>query len=171
MSASLLARSIASLFFILLAGCATDESVPVDQLYRQPPAGHVQTAWIKGSKIEETGLFASHHTCYVLMIDGKFVLNSQENCEQPVAITAGHHEISAEYRYSVFTARNVFSFEAQSGRTYMLKFSHGVEGADERRYCDMQVVDAANGEAITPVKHSYVSGGPSSNRSNFRPLD
>ena len=171
MSATAISRTLASLIFILLAGCATDDAVPADQLYRHPPAGAGQSAWIKGSKIEESGLFASHHLGYVLMIDGKFVLNSKENPEQPIPITPGTHEISAEYSYSIFTARAALSFEAKSGGTYVLKISPRLEGEGERRFCDMSVVDAATGQPVSPVKSSYVTGGPAQNRSNFRPLD
>ena len=171
MSSLYLSRTLATLFFILLAGCATDDAIPADQLYRHPPAGTGQIGWIKGSKLEESGLFASPHLGCVLMIDGKFVLNSKENPEQPIPITPGTHEISAEYRYSVFTARAALSFEAKSGSHYVLKIKPRLEGEGERRFCDMSVVDAATGRPVSPVKSSYVTGGPSRNQSNFRPLD
>lgn len=171
MSVTVLSRSLATLFFILLAGCATDDTIPADQLYRHPPAGTGHATWIKGSKIEETGLFASHHLGYVLMIDGRFVLNSKENPEQLIPIAPGPHEISAEYSYSVFTARTILSFEAKSGSTYVLIINPRLDSDGERRFCDMSVVDAATGQPVTPVKNSYVTGGPAQNRSNFRPLD
>ncbi|MBK8856737.1 MAG: hypothetical protein IPN11_03375 [Opitutaceae bacterium] len=171
MSVTALSRSLATLIFILLAGCATDDAIPADQLYRHPPAGTAQGTWIKGSKIEVSGLFAAPHLGYVLMIDGKFVLNAKENAEQPIAITPGPHEISAEYSYSVFTARTALSFEAKAGGTYVLNIKPRLEGEGERRFCDMSVVDAATGQPVSPVKSSYVTGGPSRNQSNFRPLD
>jgi len=171
MSANSLSRILASLICILLAGCATDDAIPADQLYRHPPATLAQGTWLKGSKVDESGLFASPHLGCVLMIDGKFVLNSKENPEQPIPITPGAHEISAEYSYSVFTARAALSFEAKSGGNYVLKISPRLEGEGERRYCDMWVVDAATGQPVSVVKNSYVTGGPSQNRSNFRPLD
>jgi hypothetical protein len=171
MSVSLSARSLASFFSILIAGCATDDTIPAELLYRHPPAGTAQGTWIKGSKTEDTGLFASSHLGYVLMIDGKFVLNSKEYPEQPIPITPGAHEISAEYSYSVFTARTALSFEAKSGSTYALKVNPRLESDGERRFCDMSIVDAATGQPVSLVKNCYVTGGPAQNRSNFRPLD
>ena len=171
MSATHLTRTFASLIFILLAGCATDDATPADQHYRHPPAGLGQSAWIKGSKIEVSGLFAAPHLGYVLMIDGKFVINPKANPEQPIPIAPGPHEVSAEYSYSVFTARASLNFEATSGSTYVLKINPRLEGGDERRFCDMSIVDAATGQPVSPVKSSYVTGGPSRNQSNFRPLD
>lgn len=171
MSPSIPIRSVASLIFILFAGCATDDAIPAEQLYQQPAAGTGTSARIKGSMIEDSGLFAAKHMGYVLMIDGKFVLNALENCEQPILLAPGPHDISIEYRYSVFNARTAFGFDAQKNAGYVVKISPGIEGSDERRYCDISIVDASTGQAVTPVKHCYVTGGPAQNRSNFRPLD
>ena len=153
---------------LTLSGCNTT-AVSDDLLY-QPPAGP-SVARIKGSTTQDSGLFASRHVAYVLLVDGKFVRDGAEVWAQELALSPGQHELAVEYRSSVFRARTTFSLEAQAGATYLLQMKHGVEAPDDRRYCEFVIVDAANGQPVTPVKHTYATNSASDTKSNFRPLD
>jgi hypothetical protein len=155
---------------LCLTGCSTETTIPEDQIYQSPSAG-MAVAHIKGAFIEEAGLFMPKHVGYVLMIDRQFVRDSQENWERLIPLTPGNHEISAAYTSSIFSSRASLTLEARTGVTYAVKIVPGLEGADERRYCDFSIMDVATGLAVTPFKHTYVTGGPNQSRSNFRPID
>lgn len=152
---------------LLLAGCATDTSIPDDLAYVPPASGDVAT--IKGTYNEDTGLFAAKHTGFVLMVDRKFVKNPEQSWNQPLALSPGTREIACEYHQSVFKARATFKLEVLPGVNYQIRISPGTEGDAEQRFCDFSIINTATGKPVTPIKHVTVS--ESSNRSNFRPLD
>lgn len=151
----------------LLAGCVTTASVPDELAYLPPAAGDV--AHIKGSFIEDSGLFAAKHTGYVLMVDRKFVKDPQLNWSQPLALAPGTREIACEYRQSVFQARATFKVDILPGVNYEVRIAPGTEGDAEQRYCNFSIVNTATGKQVTAIKHVIVS--EHSTRSNFRPLD
>lgn len=150
-----------------LSGCNTT-AVSEDQLY-VPPAGP-GLARIIGSQQQDSGLFGARHVAYVLLVNGKFVRDADENWNQPTALNPGQQDLAVEYRSSIFRSRAVFTLEAKAGARYVLRATP-ILSADDRRMCDFVIVDEATGEPVTPVKRTNVAEAPGSNRSNFRPLD
>ncbi len=136
----------------------------------QPPAA-AATARIKGSTLQDPGLFGSRHVAYVLMVNGKFVRDPEENWAQSLALASGPQDLAVEYRSSVFRSRTVFSLEAKAGATYLLQMTPGIDPKDDRRYCEFVIVDETTGQPVTPVKHTYATSTSSGTKSNFRPLD
>ena len=153
---------------LMLGGCNT--TAPSEDLLYQPPAGP-SVARIMGSTTQDSGLFGSRHVAYVLLVNGKFVRDAEEAWARNLTLAPGPQDLAVEYRSSVFRARTVFILEAKAGATYLLQMKHGVESPDERRYCEFVIVDAANGQPVTPVKHVYATNSASDTKSNFRPLD
>ena len=165
-----LLRSLAALVLIITAtGCVTDDSASVSAVYQAPVLNQVEVAYLKGTKIKGSGLFAAEHSGFVLMVDRTFVKEAQGGWNRSIALSPGWHEISCKYQSSVFSSRAVFNIEAQAGITYELKIAPGMEGEDERRYCDFSIVDAATGNPLTAVKRCAVTTSQST--TNFRPLD
>jgi hypothetical protein len=156
---------------ILLAGCATDDGIPADQLYQAPSMEGAGVAHITGTKVVESGLFADNHIGYVLMVDDKFVPNALDNWNQPIALSPGWHEIAAAYQSGVFSSRTTFRFKAAAGSPYILKIAAGLESDGDHRYCNFSIVDGTTGTPITAVKHCNVSGGNNPGRSLFRAVD
>ncbi len=153
---------------LALVGCNT--TAPSEDLVYQPPAGPA-VARIKGSMTQDPGLFGSRHVAYVLMVNGKFVRDPEENWAQALALSSGPQDLAVEYRSSVFRSRTVFSLETKAGVTYLLKMTPGIDPKDDRRFCEFVIVDEATGQPVTPVKHTYATSTASGNRSNFRPID
>ena len=155
------------IFATLLAGCVTETTFPEDQVYQVPQGNDV--ARLQGAQITDTGLFAAKHTGFVMMVDRKFVKNAEENWNAPLALAPGWHEISVEYRQSVFKGRAVFKLDVEAGARYALKIEPGAVEDSDARWCDISIINAATGKPVLPVKRANVSG--SANRYNFRPLD
>jgi len=153
---------------LALVGCNT--TAPSEELIYQPPTD-VAVARIKGSTLQDPGLFGSRHVAYVLLVNGKFVRDAEENWAQPITLAAGPQDLAVEYHSSVFKSRAVFTLEARAGATYVLKVTPGIDPKDDRRFCEFVIVDEATGQPVTPVKHTYATGSSSDNKSNFRPLD
>jgi len=151
-----------------VVGCNT--TAPSEDLIYQPPADSA-VARIKGSEIQDPGLFGSRHVAYVLMVNGKFVREAEEAWAQPIALATGPQDLAVEYQSSVFRSRTVFTLEARAGVTYRLKVTPGIEPKDDRRFCEFVIVDEATGQPVTPVKHTYATSSSSGSKSNFRPLD
>lgn len=153
---------------LTLVGCNT--TAPSEDLIYQPPTG-TAVARLKGSTLQDPGLFGSRHIAYVLMVNGKFVRDAEESWERPIALASGPQDLAVEYQSSVFRSRAVFTLEAKAGVTYLLKMTPGIDPKDDRRFCEFVIVEEATGQPVTPVKHTYATSGSSGNRSNFRPLD
>lgn len=153
---------------LALVGCNT--TAPSEDLIYQPPTG-TAIARLKGSSLQDPGLFGSRHIAYVLMVNGKFVRDAEENWERPIALASGPQDLAVEYQSSVFRSRAVFTLEAKAGVTYVLKMTPGVDPKDDRRFCEFVIVEEATGQPVTPVKHTYATSVSSGSRSNFRPLD
>ncbi|MEI7552490.1 MAG: hypothetical protein WCL24_09190 [Verrucomicrobiota bacterium] len=156
---------------LLLSGCATDGGIPAEQYYQAPALAEAQAAHILGSTVMESGLFATNHVGFVLMIDSRFVANGADNWNQVITLSPGWHRLTTQYSQSVFSARAEFRIEVRPGASYEVRIAPGVEDPDERRYCNLSIVDVATGQAVTPVKHANVSGGQNAGRSLFRAVD
>lgn len=153
---------------LALVGCNT--TAPSEDLIYQAPVG-AEVARIKGSTTQDPGLFGARHVAYVLLVNGKFVRNADENWAQPIALASGPQELAVEYQSSVFKSRTVFTLEARAGAAYVLKVTPGIDPKDDRRFCEFVIVDEATGQPVTPVKHTYATSSSSTSKSNFRPLD
>ena len=140
-----------------LAGCETVSTVPAEDTYQPPPPG-VAVVHLKGSSINEDGMFGSQHRGFVIMVDLKSVQDAADHWDEPVLLTPGHHTIAAEYRYSNFMTRAYIPFDAKAGGNYQLMIKSG-QGEDGRRYNDFWIVDLAINQPVTPVYHRQVSGG------------
>jgi len=160
---------ILSLFAACLAltGCNTTASS--ETLLYEPPAGPA-LALIKGSQLQDPGLFGARHVAYVMMVNGQFVREAEENWAQALPLRPGAMDIAVEYRSSVFRSRAVFSFEAKPGARYLLRLTPGITD-DDRHTCDFVIVDEATGTPVAPAKKTYATNSSSTSKSNFRPLD
>ena len=141
-----------------LTGCATTD-VAAEDAY-QPPVSGAAVATLQGSSLKEEGFFGSEHRGFVSMIDLKTVPDAADRWDQPLALTPGKRNITAEYHYSNFMTRAYVPFDAKAGGKYqlMIKSSPGPE-SDGRRYTDFWIVDLASGKTVTPVYHRQLSGG------------
>jgi len=162
-------RLLLSLTCLALAACNTTPMPDGASVY-QPPTGP-GAAWIRGSMHQDSGLLASRHVGYVLMVNRQFAAAGEKGWDQPLALTPGPQDITVAYRSSVFRSQAGLSFEARAGVTYVVAIKTGFEGADERRYCEFTIVDAATGQPVTESKHTYAANSSGANRTTFRPLD
>ena len=143
----------------LLAGCATASGVSADELYRPPPPDQ-PAATIRGSSLEEGGMFGSIHRGFVSMVDLKVVADASARWSEPLRLTPGLRTIAAEYRYSNFMARAYLPFEAKPGASYQLMIKNSrVEAGDVRLYSDFWIIDATTGAPVTRVYHQQATGG------------
>jgi|GEM_PF-1715470 len=156
---------------LVLAGCATDNDLPAEQLYQAPALGAAAAARLTGTKVVESGIFADDHIGYALMVDNKFVQDALQEWNRPIALAPGWHEIAASYQSGGFSSRTTIRFQARAGFSYLLKIAAGTESDGDHRYCDFSIVDAATGAAVTAVKHCNVSGDDKTTHSMFHAVD
>jgi hypothetical protein len=146
----------------LLGGCATSYEPVPGRDYFPPAPGPAPLASIAGSQVKDGSAFSDAHTGFVSMIDGLFVVGARDRWNQPVSLTPGNHDITAEYRFSNFLARASLKLAARAGTAYRLVIGHGTEPANGRAYCEFWIADTATGNPVTPVQRRPVSGGKTS---------
>lgn len=143
---------------MLLTGCATTTESPTPDAY-VPPSGK-DVAHVKGSSINEGGLFGDVHLGYVTMIDLQPIPDAMHRMDEPIALTPGRHVIAAEYRFSNFMARAYLPLDAEAGATYQLMIKNGHENTpDGRLINDFWIVNTATGKSVTQIYRRQASGG------------
>jgi hypothetical protein len=151
-------RSIV-LFLVLLAGCSTAPDKIAEDAYH-PPAPGAPMAQIKGTMIAEGGLFGNTYTSHVYMVDLLAVQDPDRTGEQPVALSPGHHEIGAEFRYSNFQSRAFLPLDAKAGATYQVMIKPGRDDVPEgHQFNDFWIIDQATGNPVTKTYRKDVTGG------------
>lgn len=143
----------------LLAGCATAPESASEDDYR-PPAAGPGTAYLKGYRISEGGLFGEEHTGFVYMIDLLSIGDAASRWDTAIALAPGKHTIMAEYRFSNFKARTSLALTASAGHSYQLIIKNGHENTPEGKlFCEFWIVDLSTGKAVTPIHHAQTTGG------------
>ena len=143
---------------LILMGCTSTSSVPIEDAYIAPTGTDVAT--IKGSIVSQGGLFGDVHRGYVIMVDLKAIADPSDRINDPITLAPGRHIIAAEYRYSNFMARAYLPLEAQRGVSYQLMISNGHEDIkDGRPTSDFWIVNATTGKSVTQVYRRQASGG------------
>ena len=155
----LLSQLVLGVVLLFAGGCTSPSSSSADDAYR-PPAPGPEVAYLKGSNASEGGLFGADHRGFAFMVDLQSVPDAADRWNESLPLSAGHHTIGAEYRYSNFVARAHLPLEAKAGVTYQLMVRDGHEdGLDSRLYCEFWIADAATGRMVTQVYHRQVMGG------------
>jgi hypothetical protein len=158
--------SLLIVILTLFCGCETASGPASEGDYVAPAAG--ATATIRGSRNRDNSFFEGEHVGRVLLIDSRLLRASEANVEEPVALTAGKHNIVAEYRHSNFLSQAYLTFEATPGSAYQLTIRNGREAPDDQRYCEFWITDLTAGKPVTEVLHRRVSGGKTSSTFSAR---
>src|SRR5580698_8225436 len=83
----------------LFSGCATTPQIPMDLQYSAPAPG-VPVATIRGSG--EKRVLLDDFTAYIVMIDGKLVMEGRKGWNIPIPIASGHQLLNVKFARGVF---------------------------------------------------------------------
>jgi len=147
--------ALAAMF--LLGGCAT-EQIPRELQYAPPTSGAV--AKIKGS--EQKSVFLANFTVLILNIDGKRVMTDHPDWSTPLAVTAGHHQVTAQFTRGAFFATANLEWDAVANATYEIKFTTNLNfltGGGPDTHVNFWIINSTTGKPVSGIVQSHIGGG------------